>query len=517
MLKELIIRMAGEFSLNEEESKKIGSEVDVEQETIDKLDRGAKFDEIDTVTFGLETDDGMVVKVYVKADQADDFEKAMANKLGEVDDIEEALNELSKEFEIVDVEWPEDKSQKNSSGLDTDGSEVMNKEVYDNPSEKSSGGKTKWTAKESLSFGEQAALAFLGEDESIEQRFTTSSQMMVFHAIIELGVPEEALIRNPLRSTIIKGIKEKALEISKNPSMKTALKQFINKSIDYDKNAGKKETDDEGLEEALTIKESLASDYWEVVINLIKYIGAEEDETTQLLSSSALKNLISSSSSPLQQNVSSEFRSKMDDLQTALDKANDSAEATAAGISESATPAEIITLLQALFTMADSDAGTLSKQILASAVFKTWINSSNSTLSQKFDGPLRTKLNDLQSVMKQSAADKATNSSTTAPTTESLLKEDGEEWQYGTNGENITMKCQALTIELDPESAEKVIKGISNRETVTVPQASENSKKVIFSPRGVRLLVKVIGNQASMTLSSDQVDDLLDHFQSQGK
>lgn len=63
-------------------------------------------DEVDTVPFGLETDDGQIVKVYVNAEQADKFEETMKNMLGMEDDIEEAINRLTTEFDIVDVVWP---------------------------------------------------------------------------------------------------------------------------------------------------------------------------------------------------------------------------------------------------------------------------------------------------------------------------------------------------------------------------------------------------------------------------
>jgi len=73
-------------------------------------------DEVDTVPFGLETDDGKIVKVYVNAEQADKFEEAMKNMLGLEDDIEEAINRLAGEFDIVDVVWP-----KSDDDVDDDG------------------------------------------------------------------------------------------------------------------------------------------------------------------------------------------------------------------------------------------------------------------------------------------------------------------------------------------------------------------------------------------------------------
>ncbi len=85
----------------------------------DYLERAAELnDEVDTVPFGLETDDGDIVKVYVNAEQADKFEEAMKKLLGIEDDIEEAINQLAQEFDIVDVVWPKDKEESDDEGLD---------------------------------------------------------------------------------------------------------------------------------------------------------------------------------------------------------------------------------------------------------------------------------------------------------------------------------------------------------------------------------------------------------------
>jgi hypothetical protein len=78
----------------------------------DYLERATELnDEVDTVPFGLETDDGDVVKVYVNADEADKFEEAMKKLLGIEDDIEEAINKLALDFDIVDVVWPKSKKE----------------------------------------------------------------------------------------------------------------------------------------------------------------------------------------------------------------------------------------------------------------------------------------------------------------------------------------------------------------------------------------------------------------------
>jgi FAD/FMN-containing dehydrogenase len=72
------------------------------------LERAAELnDEVDTVPFGLETDDGHIVKVYVNAEQAEKFEAEMKTMLGLEDDIEEVINQMAAKFDIVDVVWPE--------------------------------------------------------------------------------------------------------------------------------------------------------------------------------------------------------------------------------------------------------------------------------------------------------------------------------------------------------------------------------------------------------------------------
>lgn len=63
-------------------------------------------DAVDTVAFGLETTDGEIVKVYVNAEEAEAFEQKMSQLLGKVDDIDQALEELSDEFDIVHVVKP---------------------------------------------------------------------------------------------------------------------------------------------------------------------------------------------------------------------------------------------------------------------------------------------------------------------------------------------------------------------------------------------------------------------------
>ena len=77
--------------------------------------------EVDTIVFGVETDDDYVIKVYVAAEQAEKFEAALSAKLGIDDDVETVLNELAVDFDIVDIVWPKSKEGEEN---DVDGVEV---------------------------------------------------------------------------------------------------------------------------------------------------------------------------------------------------------------------------------------------------------------------------------------------------------------------------------------------------------------------------------------------------------
>ena len=97
-------------------------------------------DQVDTVAYGLETDTGKVVKVYVNASQAEAFEKAMSELLGQEDDIEAAVNTLAQKFDIVDVEWPADLNGPEGTPVDgqpgdTPTQDGLDFTVHDNDSE----------------------------------------------------------------------------------------------------------------------------------------------------------------------------------------------------------------------------------------------------------------------------------------------------------------------------------------------------------------------------------------------
>jgi hypothetical protein len=74
----------------------------------DYLERAHEMNnEVDTVEYGLETDDGRIIKVWVNAADAQGFQDEMQHLLGVENDIEEAINTLASKFDIVDVVWPD--------------------------------------------------------------------------------------------------------------------------------------------------------------------------------------------------------------------------------------------------------------------------------------------------------------------------------------------------------------------------------------------------------------------------
>lgn len=254
--KNMLRKLAPEFGglLNEDMPTTLASpdakakaEAEAEKSVLNQLDRSTKLDKVDTVTFGLETDDNKIVKVYVDAEQAAEFEKELATKLGEIDDIEEVLNELAKKFEIVDVEWPDEEHEEGEEGDDEeaegDGSESMDPKVYkkDADARDEITTKVKREAMENLNYGERVAFELNESMSSIEQRLSTHSQLLVYHALLQLGMPEVAMSKSPYRSAIITSIKQTALDLNKNSTLKQALKNFVKRATDHGGNEDHKD------------------------------------------------------------------------------------------------------------------------------------------------------------------------------------------------------------------------------------------------------------------------------------
>lgn len=93
-----------------------------------KLEKAADDEEVETVTFGLETDDGKIIKVYVAVEDADAFEEELGKRLGEEDNIENLIDDLSTEYDIVDVDWGEEEDEEEEDSSE-DGSDSLNDKV----------------------------------------------------------------------------------------------------------------------------------------------------------------------------------------------------------------------------------------------------------------------------------------------------------------------------------------------------------------------------------------------------
>lgn len=78
------------------------------------LETKEKSDARDVVSFGVEDDEGQIVRVSVRSEQAEEFEKALQSVMAELEEdedskaeIAEVLFKLKDHFDIVDVVWPE--------------------------------------------------------------------------------------------------------------------------------------------------------------------------------------------------------------------------------------------------------------------------------------------------------------------------------------------------------------------------------------------------------------------------
>jgi hypothetical protein len=498
----------------EEESKVIG-----------QLDKSAKMDEKDTVTFGLETDDGKIVKVYVDADQANDFENALSSKLGEVDDIEAALNDLAKDFDIVDVEWPDDNADDEDEDADDNeetGSDAMNDKVYNNDKEKTSKTiKPKMEGKHR--FKDQMNL--LEDNSSIESRMTSPTQLMVYHALIELGMPEIAINKSPYKSTIIQSIKHRALDINKTATLKAALKMFVQRAHGLDEKDEKKKHVHESMEQLLA--ESLAEDFWNNITKIIMYFAPAAKQANDLIASTKFKTLISRSSQSIPQVIgsNSELRMKIEKLSDALD-ANDpkiAAMQNTKNVTESVTPDIATTMFANLFSLVDpTSTKSISTNLINSPEFKQYFTSIKTGLPEKFSGNLSQKFVDFCNALNKAAAENkpvpsqpgqngTAPATGTTPTNESVQKilKEAIEWEFGMDGDIATVTTEGLKMSLDLEQLEKAIKAINSKSVVVVKDSEDPKLKYTFSPRGINLVVKKLGENTSYQMNSDQIQDFM--------
>lgn len=242
------------------------------------LEKAKELDEYDTITFGLETDEGEVIKVYVQADQADAFEQKLSALLGKEDNIEAALNELAKEFNIVDVIWPdEDKSvkpddEKTEDELDiSDGSESMTSFADEEPDQREH--KIK---KEARTIGQRFTSRVLSEadsdasDDEIEIttggkiKFSNGLQKLAYDTIIMLGIPDSLVVAK--RSTFLPIIRSAAVKLLHDTRVRNLLTRLRSEMLQ----SGVARVTESELES------QLSTIYSRRVLAILEYLGIDE-------------------------------------------------------------------------------------------------------------------------------------------------------------------------------------------------------------------------------------------------
>lgn len=512
--------LAGEFGFLGEEVK------NAEADVANQLDKAMKMDEVESVTFGLETDDGKIVKVYVKADEADDFEKALSKKLGSEDSIEAALNDMSKNFDIIDVEWPEDdeddEEDDDTDKPNTDGSESMNSQVYDNPKDPEGGSKDKGKSAlkpkmEGLSLGERFTYSLIeanekkskeeGSDDpsaSIADRLKDSNEELVYHAILELGVPEHALNKSPFKTAILDGIRKKARELGRSHHLRTSVRTFVKKSVDESIESG---------ENLIPLNENSPADaFMDTITNLINWLDASGNKryAEQLLNSQQYKALMQRAKSELTQVINSNIQTKLNALNKVLQTNMHQGNSTP--LEESMNAKQFTDFFGSFMAYIDpSDNKQLVENLQKCTPYKQYITGIQSSLSSKTGGMIGQKLTDLQAVLDQvyksksqqnqnpqSSAPSMQSSQGPTPTTEAVVVEDndpnaGAKWEIMKDDEdNTVLTYGTLKATLNDEAIEALNKAIKNRTVLTVKDMNEKDK-YIFSPRGKTVLVKKVG------------------------
>jgi hypothetical protein len=434
-----------------------------------KLERAEKLDSVETTTFGLETDDGQIVKVFVNEKDAEKFEKLMADCLGSTDSIEDAINKAAAEVDIVDVEWPEVKEEDEDEDV-IDGSEALDPKVYGN-ADVNKDAQAGLKAKQPDSNIKPDAMTE-SKETTIASRFSTANQHLVFQAILDLGVPEEALNRSVYRSTIINGIKETALLMQTAPSIKTALKMFVKKRIDFES----KIKDKEEVTESVLMEGATADMYWQVIDALLKAIDVTDDKhiATGFLELSKIATLRSRATTTLQSKVTPQIKAKFNALLLALQ----------ANVKQAAAPA--VQPVQEAMSGADLASGFKSLLMfvqpkgleLVDAIFATTQGRLVITAMQRkanlLPQAVKMRLEQLLSMIK------------TVP-----VREEYDSHEFG-------------TFEFSEEEAAKILRGLDNRVTTTV--VSTKGIKLVLSPRRSGSYLKIIGSTEKAEITPEQVE-----------
>lgn len=244
-----------------------------QDEVNDLLNKAAEDanEEVETVTFGLETDDDEIIKVYVNSKDADGFEEAMSKLLGSEDSIEAALEKLSVDFDIVAVDWPDDEEEGDEDTTEEEQPETD--DLSDLTGEDKSEEELQNEGENTMTIGNNFLKRILDEEQDLMEKkikdeedlenekekvydkknpifkrfkFTSPIAKMILDIMITLNVPKLVMIRN--FSNVRNGIINSSRMIQKNPQAKMWLNRF---------NDGLKTMSD--LSESITIKDEVSN------------------------------------------------------------------------------------------------------------------------------------------------------------------------------------------------------------------------------------------------------------------
>ncbi len=198
------------------------------------LDNAAKEEEFETIKFGLETDDGDFILVYVDVNDAAEFENELSELLGEEDDIEELLTTLDKKYNIVDVEWPEDddvSGETSGEGTEEEDDEILS-QIDDilNDLPESTG----------MSESQIKDMLLLDEDEEITPELKKLGvydkySLLGYNILQGIGVPDKMIQLIFQRFPSFKrDLKQKMLDMGGSNRTKIAMALGINESMSVD-------------------------------------------------------------------------------------------------------------------------------------------------------------------------------------------------------------------------------------------------------------------------------------------
>jgi len=453
----------------------------------DRLARAEKMDSVDTVCFGIETDDDRIVKVFVKQEQADAFEVALAKSLAEHETIEDSLNELSSEFEIIDVEWPKDDGS--SSESDDLGADSLESEVYDNPAEEED--------EEHKPNREKQQVA---ESVSQQIRLSTGLERTIFQILVELGISDDVLRRPLNRREIIDTIKNSAERIKDNAQIVQAVRllarKLQNEKEDQKDDKPEKEVKrKDDIVDDKPIKEDVANESKQMLVSrfvseLLHLIDRAPDHryADAVLSLPVTRQLFNRSQAVINKELDAGLRLRLKRAADILSKMNEPEQ-----VNESMAT-DLQEILEEIFLMIDATAGKiLAKKIFTTPAWRQLMNSVR-TQANKVSGTLRTQLMGLKQALETKK-----------------LKEAVEGWTARRlkNG-FITFSTENLFFTIDDPQLELMLRAIVDRDVFTMTDLETPRKKIIMSPRSGSILFKQVGDKDGVLMSSKELDDLID-------